>query len=70
MNALNQVSSALVIVPAYGRNYKTKHEAIDDWKNGKDFKIINGPYMSIRDIKNVSCSSVWIDLITSMVRVE
>ena len=31
---------------AYGRN------AVEsDWKDGKDFKILSGPYFSIRDIK-------------------
>ena len=70
MNALNEFSSSVVLLPAYGRKYKTKHEAIADWKSGKDFKIVDGPYCSIRDLEKLQASSVWIDLITSIVRVE
>ena len=70
MNASNQVSSPLVIMPAYGRQYKTSKEAVEAWKSGKDFKIINGPYCSIRDITKLCCSSIWIDLVTTLVRVE
>jgi hypothetical protein len=70
MNGLDQVSSPLVVMPAYGRSYKTSSEAVEAWKSGKDFKVINGPYCSVRDIANLSCSSVWIDLITTLVRVE
>jgi len=39
------------IIPAYGRSYKTPDAAIEDWKAGKDFRIVNGPYLSIRDVK-------------------
>lgn len=34
---------------AYGRQYTSYDEAIKDWKDGKDFKIITGPYCSSRD---------------------
>lgn len=37
------------LIPAYGRNYNTASEALEDWANGKDFKIYGGPYCSIRD---------------------
>ena len=70
MNVLNEVSSPVVLVPAYGRQYIDKYEAVADWKSGKDFKIVNGPYCSVRDIEKLQASSVWIDLITSIVRVE
>lgn len=36
-------------IPAYGREF-----SIDDWNNGKDFKVIDGPYFSIRDIPALS----------------
>ena len=39
----------LVLMPAYGRTYKSKEEVIKDLKGGKDFQIHNGPYWSIRD---------------------
>jgi hypothetical protein len=35
--------------PAYGRVYMTKEQALQDWKDGRDFKIVNGPYCSCRD---------------------
>jgi hypothetical protein len=70
MTALDQVSSPLVIMPAYGRNYKSQDEAVQSWKAGVDFKVVNGPYCSIRDVAKMSCSSVWIDLVTSLIRVE
>lgn len=39
----------LVITGAYGRKYKTLEDAKADWDSGKDFKIMHGPYCSIRD---------------------
>ena len=64
-------SKALMIMPAYGREYKTSEEAKADWNVGKDFKIVNGPYLSIRDVNYLkdTYSSVWLDLITLVVRV-
>ena len=70
MNALDQIAKPLVVMPAYGRNYKTREDVVEAWKSGQDFKVVNGPYCSIRDIGKMSCSSVWIDLVTSMIRVE
>lgn len=59
-----------MIMPAYGRQYKTSQEAKADWETGKDFKIVNGPYLSIRDINSLKdkYTSVWLDLITVVVR--
>ena len=70
MNVLAQLSKPVVLVPAYGRTYKTSQEATQAWKLGKDFKIPNGPYCSIRDLNKLNASSVWIDLVTTIVRVE
>ena len=36
--------------PAYGRSYQSQQAAVKDWNNGADFKIINGPYCSSRDV--------------------
>jgi hypothetical protein len=60
----------LMIMPAYGRQYKTSQEAKADWETGKDFKIVNGPYLSVRDIDYIKdkYTSVWLDLITVVVR--
>ena len=45
----------LTVVPAYGRDYRTKREVAEAWANGKDFRISDffspddGRYVSIRD---------------------
>ena len=70
MNALDQVTSPMYIVPAYGRKYKTADDAIAAWEAGKDFKVVRGPYCSIRDIDKMQCSSLWIDLVTEVVRIK
>lgn len=40
---------AITLIPAYGRKYKTKGDLLDDWYAGKDFKVLCGPYTSIKD---------------------
>ena len=40
---------ALHLVPAYGRDYATEWGARCAWFEGKDFKVVNGPYLSVRD---------------------
>ena len=40
----------LILKGAYGRHYATKEQAMADWQAGKDFKIVAGPYCSVRDI--------------------
>ncbi len=50
MNASAQVYNAMFLLPAYGRHYKTKQEALAAWDGGKDFQIYQGPYCSKRDI--------------------
>jgi hypothetical protein len=49
-NAIKQVSSVVCLEAAYGRSYATAEVAIRAWKEGKDFKIVDGPYTSIRDL--------------------
>jgi len=39
----------ILLRPAYGRKYKSLEDAEKDWSDGKDFKIYQGPYCSIRD---------------------
>lgn len=53
MTALNQTTSPMFLVAAYGRSYKTKQQALEAWHSGKDFQIVNGPYCSIRDIEQM-----------------
>lgn len=45
MNALTKLN----VSGAYGRDYDDEASALADWVDGKDFKIVGGPYMSIRD---------------------
>jgi hypothetical protein len=42
--------NSLILMPAYGRVYLTEDAAMADWKAGKDFRIVNGPYCSVRDL--------------------
>ena len=44
----------LTLMGAYGRTYTTRAKALADWYEGKDFKICNGPYCSIRDIGHMT----------------
>ena len=51
MTALQQVSSPMILVPAYGRAYATREAMLADWRAGKDFRIVgHGQYCSIRDL--------------------
>ena len=43
----------LTLMGAYGRVYTSIDAMLHDWLNGKDFKILNGPYCSIRDIHHM-----------------
>ena len=43
------MATAMVLMGAYGRQAN-----LEDWRDGKDFKIANGgPYCSIRDLKRM-----------------
>lgn len=44
------MNKTLLLLPAYGRRYLTLDQASADWVAGKDFKIFEGPYCSIRDV--------------------
>ena len=44
----------LALVPAYGRKYTSALAAEADWLAGKDFKILDGPYCSVRDIEAIN----------------
>jgi hypothetical protein len=37
------------LIGAYGRRYESFESVLADWEDGKDFKIVGGPYTSIRD---------------------
>lgn len=53
----------LIVVPAYGRKYYSAAVALQDWKDGKDFRILSGPYCSIRDsalLRREGYESLWL----------
>jgi hypothetical protein len=50
MKAIRQVTTPMFLLPAYGRSYKSREQAVKDWYAGKDFQIYNGPYCSVRDV--------------------
>lgn len=52
----------LILHPAYGRRYRTKAEMVAAWVEGKDFKIYNGPYCSVRDVATIREEYDWIVL--------
>lgn len=46
--------NALVVTPAYGRDYPSAAKAIEAWNEGKDFKAANltRTYVSKQDLVN------------------
>lgn len=51
------------LIGAYWRNYATKESAMRDWYAGKDFKIIDGPYCSIRDLDTLAAYGLDVNII-------
>lgn len=43
----------IILCPAYGRRYRHEGDATKDWESGLDFKILTGPYTSIRDYEKL-----------------
>ncbi len=59
------IPTSLTVVPAYERKYETVEEAKKAWEEGKDFRIVRGPYCSSRDaasMKTMGFVSVVINL--------
>lgn len=49
------------VVPAYGRDYKSKAEAIADWEAGKDFSLEGyggGGYVNIESARQEGIKTV------------
>jgi len=49
------------MVPAYGRDYKSKKALLEDWNAGKDFQlqtIHDNRYTSIRDVEELKKEGV------------
>lgn len=62
-SALAYVSSPILLIPAYGRQYHTVEAMRADWEAGKDFNMYgHGGYTSIRDLESLrdECSSLTI----------
>lgn len=47
------MEKSLVLLPAYGKQYKDAEECLKDWNAGRDFQICGGPYCSDRDIPSI-----------------
>lgn len=45
-----------VLRAAYGRKYKSATDMIVDFNQGKDFKLLYGPYCSVRDFEGQNVS--------------
>lgn len=43
------MTERITVSPSYGRDYTSKKAALDDWLNGKDFRIVGGPYINKQD---------------------
>lgn len=41
--------NCMYLTAAHGRQYELAESVRADWEDGKDFKIYQGPYCSIRD---------------------
>lgn len=50
MNIFNPINLYLTPAPWRERKNITRQTILDDWNNGKDFKVVDGPYCSIRDL--------------------
>lgn len=54
MIALNELNE-ICVIPAYGRDYRSKIAVLEDWNNGKDFKVVPyGCYVSKKDIPEIT----------------
>lgn len=47
------MKEALVVEPAYGRDYAEEWDVRRAWYGGSDFRAVNGPYVSVRDAKRL-----------------
>jgi hypothetical protein len=46
----------IYLTAAYGRVYHERDAVLSDWFDGKDFRIYQGPYCSIRDVFRMKMS--------------
>ena len=62
---MNTKAPTIYLYPAYGRTYTKVKDLREDWIAGKDFKILNGPYTSIRDLHSLESDYNIIYIFTS-----
>jgi hypothetical protein len=48
----------LVVHGAYGRDYDAWEPCLKDWEAGKDFRLLGGPYCSVRDVPRMQAEGV------------
>lgn len=46
----------LILTPAFGRDYADRAECMDDWDNGKEFRIVDGPLCTKADIPHMKAA--------------
>ncbi len=51
MNFDDDGPMCIVLRPAYGRRYETYEALLIDWSSGRDFKVHDGPYCSVRNVQ-------------------
>ena len=62
----------IVLRPAYGRRYESYDALLVDWLGGREFKVHNGPYCSIRNLALIRergytvITFVWMNLINTI----
>ena len=42
----------IIVMHAYGKRYSSEEEVKKAWENNQDFKIIDGPYINLKDFLN------------------
>jgi len=57
------MSESITIVPANGRDYKSKKQVQEAWDNNEDFKIagplhLSGKYINKRDVEHYSPDAI------------
>ena len=48
----------LTVVPAYGRDYKSKQEVLLDWEANKDFQLPDGRYVNKQQVPDLRTDGV------------
>jgi hypothetical protein len=46
------------LVPAYGRDYKTRKAVVEDWNGGKDFQTPTGAYANKEDAARLGLKAI------------